>query len=158
MIPGESCLPPLDFPALITSSNPEETFNLGKNLSTYLEKGSIIALNGPLGAGKTCFAKGIAKGLGVDEEVTSPTYTIVSEYCGFLPGQGQTRVTIFHIDAYRLNGEDDFSAIGGEEIIFGDGISIIEWSDHIPGFIPPGAFVVDIGICNDGKRIIRIAK
>ena len=136
-----------------TSSSPEETFDLGIRLAPALEKGSIVAFRGPLGAGKTCFIKGIARGLGVAEEVTSPTYTIVSEYEGTLSGEP---VTLYHIDAYRLGGNDDFSVIGGEEIIFNNEISVIEWSERIPDFIPPGAIRVDIEIAEDGKRIIRI--
>lgn len=149
---------PLNFSAAITSSSPEETFNLGENLAFYLEKGSIVALEGPLGAGKTCFAKGIASGLGVIDELTSPTYTIISEYQGFSPRAKDYNIPIYHIDAYRLRGNDDFSAIGGEEIVFGNGISIIEWSDNIPGFIPPEAFMVKFDILESNKRVISISR
>ena len=113
-----------------------------------------MALKGPLGAGKTCFAKGLARGLGIVEEVTSPTYTIISEYEGTLKG-GQP-VTVYHIDAYRLGGNDDFSAIGGEEIVFGKGVSVIEWSERIPAFVPPLAIRVEIEIKKDDKRSIRL--
>ena len=112
-----------------------------------------MALTGPLGAGKTCFAKGIASGLGISENVTSPTYTIISEYEGTL--RGKESIPFYHIDAYRLRGNDDFSTIGGEEIVFGKGISVIEWSEHIPDFIPAYAIEVDIEIENGNKRIIR---
>ena len=134
-------------PVFFISSSPEETFTLGMRLASLLEKGSIVALSGPLGAGKTCFTKGIAAEIGVKEELTSPTYTIVSEY------EGSRH--FYHIDVYRLRGDDDFAAIGGEEIVFGDGISVIEWSERIPAFIPPDAFKVDIEIIEDGKRRIR---
>ena len=119
-----------------------------------LEKGDIVALKGPLGAGKTCFVKGIARGLGVEEEVTSPTYTIVSEYEAF--PSTESPAVMYHIDAYRLKGNDDFSAIGGEDIIFADGISLIEWSERIEDFIPQEALRVDIEISGDGKRLIRM--
>ena len=155
-----------DIPTSIISSLPEETFALGTNLATILKKGSVIALKGPLGAGKTCLAKGIARGLHVEEELTSPTYTIISEYEGIISEDSSLKesferkncsnVRLYHIDAYRLGGNDDFSAIGGEEIVFGDGISIIEWSERIPGFIPNEAIRVDIGIQEDQKRHIRI--
>ena len=145
---------PISLPAFFTSLSPAETFAVGKNLAPLLQKGSIVALKGPLGAGKTCFAKGIACGLGVTEEVTSPTYTIVSEYEAFPPA-GPPAV-MYHIDAYRLKGNDDFSAIGGEDIIFADGISLIEWSERIEESIPPGAVRVDIEIAEGGKRLIRI--
>jgi len=148
----------LTFPCFFTSSSHEETFQLGVRLARVLEKGSIVAFRGPLGAGKTCFIKGIARGLGVQEEVTSPTYTIVSEYQGFLSSEndGKVPVQVNHIDAYRLRGNDDFSAIGGEETVFGGGISVIEWCERIPDFVPAGAFRVDIDIKEDGKRLIHM--
>ena len=140
---------PIITPGTFTSSGPAHTFTLGKNLALQLEKGSVVAISGPLGAGKTCFAKGIALGLGVKEEITSPTYTIVSEYQGAC-------FTVYHIDAYRLKGDDDFYAIGGEEIIYGKGISIIEWCENIEGFISKGAYRVDIKIRSEEKRLINI--
>ena len=139
----------LALPASIICSTPEETISLGKKIACFLEKSSVVALHGPLGAGKTCLAKGIAAGLGVKETVTSPSYTIVSEYEGFVQGDF---VQIYHIDAYRLAGNDDFSAIGGEEIVFGDGISIIEWCERIPDFIRKGVLRVDILIIDDERR------
>ena len=144
---------PINLPLTVVTNSPEESIILGEKFAGLLEKGSIVALLGPIGAGKTCFAKGIAKGLGINEEVTSPTYTIVSEYTGFLAGK---KINIYHIDAYRLTGNDDFSAMGGEEIVYGDGISLIEWSENIPGFISNKAFFVDIKIVQDNERIIRI--
>ena len=126
---------------------------VGESLVKNLKKGSIVALEGPLGAGKTCFAKGIASGLGITEEVTSPTYTIISEYSGVL---NQEKIAVYHIDAYRLSGNEDFYSIGGEEIVFGNGISIIEWSERIPDFIPSGALKVAITITKDDERHIRV--
>ena len=152
LIPTENF--PINLPASFSSSSPEETFALGERLASLLQNGSIVALKGPLGAGKTCFAKGIARALGVAEEVSSPTYTIVSEYGAFL--QAGPPVTLYHIDAYRLRGSDDFSAIGGEEIVFSDGISLIEWSERIEDFIPPQALRVDIEIADGGRRLIRM--
>jgi tRNA threonylcarbamoyladenosine biosynthesis protein TsaE len=108
----------------------------------------VVALRGPLAAGKTCLAKGIALGLGIKEEITSPTYTIVSEYPGVCP--------LYHIDAYRLSGDDDFASLGGEEFIYGQGISVVEWSDRIPSSIPPEAVFVDIEPGEGGERKIRI--
>ena len=136
-------------PSVFTTKEEDETFSLGFSLAKSLGEGSVVALSGPLGAGKTCFAKGIARGLGVKEDVTSPTYTIVSEYEG-------DNFPVYHIDAYRLKGSDDFSAIGGEEIIFGRGISIIEWRENIEEFITEDALKVDIEICGENERLIRI--
>ena len=143
-------------PANILSSSPEETRDLGRSIALLLEKGSIVALRGPLGAGKTCLVKGIAAGLGIQEEVTSPTYTIILEYeAENFHGSGES-VVFYHIDAYRLDGNDDFSAIGGEEIVFGKGISVIEWSERIPDFIPPAAIKIDIAMQEGSQRLIRV--
>jgi tRNA threonylcarbamoyladenosine biosynthesis protein TsaE len=102
-----------------------------------------------LGAGKTCLVKGIARFLGIREEVTSPTYTIISEYCaGNLP--------FYHIDAYRLRGDDDFEALGGDEYIYGEGISVIEWSERLKRSIPPAAILVEISLLDGNRRRIDI--
>jgi tRNA threonylcarbamoyladenosine biosynthesis protein TsaE len=131
------------------AASPEETMAIGEKIAAGLGRGSVVALRGGLGAGKTCLAKGIARGLGIREELTSPTYTILSEYAeGNLP--------FYHIDAYRLGGDDDFQAIGGEDYIYGDGIALVEWSDRIPGAIPASALVVSISILEDGRRVIEV--
>ncbi|MCL2070021.1 MAG: tRNA (adenosine(37)-N6)-threonylcarbamoyltransferase complex ATPase subunit type 1 TsaE [Treponema sp.] len=145
----------INLPALIDTSSAEETFVLGQNLAAFLEKGSIVALSGPLGAGKTLLAKGIGRGLGIKEELSSPTYTIVSEYEACLAGEC---VPFYHIDAWRLGGDDDFSSIGGEEIVFGNGISLIEWSERIGSFIPDNALRVSIEITGDEKRRFHICR
>jgi tRNA threonylcarbamoyladenosine biosynthesis protein TsaE len=131
------------------SSSPEETMALVEKIAAGLGRGSVVALRGGLGAGKTCLAKGIARGLGIRDEVTSPTYTIVSEYAsGPLP--------LCHIDAYRLGGDDDFQALGGDEYLHGEGIAVVEWSDRIPGSIPRSAIVIAIEILADGQRGIDV--
>jgi tRNA threonylcarbamoyladenosine biosynthesis protein TsaE len=135
-------------PINILSRSREETLALGKRLAGLLVPGSVVALRGPLGAGKTCLAKGIALGLGINEEITSPTYTIVSEYQGSCP--------LYHIDAYRLSGDDDFASLGGEEFIYGEGISVVEWSDRIPSSIPQDAVFVYIEMGEGEERNIRI--
>jgi len=123
-------------------------------MAALLRKGSVLALRGPLGAGKTCFVKGIARFLAVEEEITSPTYTIVSEYAGKLNGQD---VPFYHIDAYRLQGDDDFYALGGEEYLFGEGVSVVEWSERIPNSLPPEAWIIDIEITDGNRRNIRVS-
>jgi tRNA threonylcarbamoyladenosine biosynthesis protein TsaE len=122
---------------------------LGEQIARILNKGAVVALRGPLGAGKTCLTKGIARGLGITEAVTSPTYTIISEYQGPCP--------LYHIDAYRLEGDDDFAALGGEEILYGEGISVVEWSEKIPASLPENALFIDIDIISGGARSIRIS-
>jgi tRNA threonylcarbamoyladenosine biosynthesis protein TsaE len=121
----------------------------GERIASFLHEGSVVALRGGLGAGKTCLTRGIARGLGIKEEITSPTYTIISEYQGTLP--------FYHIDAYRLKGDDDFEALGGEEFLYGKGVSVIEWSERIPRSIPPGALTVEISVDSKGQRSILVS-
>ena len=123
-----------------------------------MRPGAVVALKGGLGAGKTCFTRGIARALGVTDNVTSPTYTIVSEYSGCLNGQ---TLSLYHIDAYRLNGDEDFEGTGAGELL-GEaaekaaGVAVIEWSERIPRSIPAGAITVEIEITGPQSRLIRI--
>jgi tRNA threonylcarbamoyladenosine biosynthesis protein TsaE len=128
------------------SSSPEETFAFGKKIGQLLGPGSIVALKGNLGAGKTVFTKGIALALGISEEITSPTYTIISEYEGKNP--------LYHMDAYRLSGDDEFRLLGAEDMLFGKGITVIEWPERLRS-LPEDIFMVEISIMEDGKRSIR---
>ena len=104
--------------------SPEETERLGKALAALLQPGDIIAYRGDLGAGKTAFTRGLAKGLGCREQVTSPTYTIVNEY---LSG----RLPLFHFDMYRLASADDLWDIGWEDYLERGGICAVEWSENV---------------------------
>jgi tRNA threonylcarbamoyladenosine biosynthesis protein TsaE len=140
------------------SAGPEETEALGEKITRLLWKnrpgtGSVIALRGGLGAGKTCLVKGIARGLGIDETITSPSYTIVSEYQASLNGQ---TLPLYHIDAYRLNGDEDFENTGAAEYLSGKGIAIVEWSERIPRSIPADAISITIEITGPQSRILRI--
>ncbi|MDR1931089.1 MAG: tRNA (adenosine(37)-N6)-threonylcarbamoyltransferase complex ATPase subunit type 1 TsaE [Treponema sp.] len=137
----------VDSPAEGLSFSAEETLSLGEALGRSLKPGDVVALKGSLGAGKTCFAKGIALGLGVREEVTSPSYTIISEYEGNCPFR--------HADLYRLKGIDEFALLGADELFDGSGVSVIEWPEKIPGALPPDSFLVEISIGEDGRRLIR---
>ena len=130
------------------SSSPEETEALGQSLARCLKPGAVVALKGGLGAGKTCLARGIARGLGIAENVTSPTYTIISEYPGAVP--------LYHIDAYRLNSDDDFDSTGAGEYIGAGGITVIEWPERIPRSIPHDAITVQIEISGPQSRIFHI--
>ncbi|MHB9294189.1 putative tRNA threonylcarbamoyladenosine biosynthesis protein TsaE [Hollandina sp. SP2] len=132
----------------ITTLSPEETIAAGERLAFWLHQGSVVALRGGLGVGKTYFTKGIARGLGVQEEVTSPTYTMIAEYQGTLP--------FYHIDAYRLDGDADFSSLGAEELLYGPGVTVIEWSEQIPQSIPKEAIIVEIAIGAQNQRLITI--
>ena len=134
------------------SNSPEDTFFLGKQLAAYLSAGCVVALTGTLGSGKTQLTKGIACGLGINENITSPTYTIVNEYLL------RSSSVFFHIDAYRLNGEKDFEDIGGSEILNSGTICIIEWSDRICGCLPDDVINISIDITGSDSRRIKISR
>jgi tRNA threonylcarbamoyladenosine biosynthesis protein TsaE len=125
---------------------------LGEKFAQKLKPGAVVALRGGLGAGKTCFARGIARALGIAETVTSPTYTIVSEYAARLNGQA---IPLYHIDAYRLSGDEDFETTGAGELLSGQSVAVIEWSERIPRSIPQGAITVEIEITGPESRLLR---
>jgi tRNA threonylcarbamoyladenosine biosynthesis protein TsaE len=131
---------------VVVTNSYEETFEFGMILGQSLKKGSVVALKGALGSGKTCLCAGICRALGVTAPVTSPTYTIIHEYEGIFP--------VYHIDAYRLSGEDDFENSGGGEILRAGGVSLIEWSERIAACLPPEAVRIEITILEDGGRRI----
>jgi len=135
------------------SSSPQDTESLGRRLACCLGPGSVVALTGGLGAGKTCLVKGIAGALGISENITSPTYTIINEYR--LSGRPDAR-SLYHIDAYRLSGDEDFDSTGAGECFSAGGITIIEWSDRIPGSIPSDAISIEIEISGPQSRIFRV--
>lgn len=133
------------------TQDPDETFNLGKQIGAQLNGGEILLLNGPLGAGKTVFVKGLAAGLAIDpEEVTSPSFTLVNPYVGRLP--------LFHIDLYRLNeGAAAANAVDLEELLTDQGaVIVIEWAERL-GSYPLTANVWRIGILGDGEAPRRIS-
>lgn len=130
------------------SQSEKETKQLGFNLSKKVVKGSVISLRGSLGAGKTVFAKGFAEGLGITEAIVSPTFTLVQEYDGVLK--------MYHLDLYRLSGEDEFESMGGEDFLYPDGVTLIEWSEKIEDMLPDNTIFINITIDKDLKRIIDI--
>ena len=131
--------------------SPEETEKLGAALAQRLQPGTIIAYTGDLGAGKTAFTRGLAKGLGYTQPVTSPTYTIVNEYLG-------GRLPLFHFDMYRLASSDDLWDIGWEDYLERGGVCAVEWSENVREALPPDAVTVTIARCpgNDSWRTITI--
>ena len=139
---------------ILTSASPEKTLSIGKRIAALLSSGSVVALKGNLGSGKTSLAKGIAAGLGIQDNLTSPTYTIISEY-PLKRLQGNCK-TLYHIDAYRLEDDTDFEAIGGAEILASGGICIIEWSERIPKSMPDNAITIIMEITGPSSRLIRI--
>lgn len=130
------------------TSSAEETIELGKKIGKLLKKGDIIAMQGTLAAGKTTITKGIAQALGITETITSPTFCLISEYQGTMP--------LYHMDVYRLDGREDFINLGTDDMLYGDGVSIIEWSEKILDELPSNTIVLKITPQDDGTRLIEI--
>lgn len=132
---------------IITTKSSEETKRFGELIAPFLFPNSLVLLNGVLGAGKTTLAKGIAKGMGVEEEVNSPTFNILKIYEG-------AYLKLYHIDAYRL--EDVASEnknIGLEEVIEGDGVTLVEWSDFIKEFLHTDTLNIDISYDSEIRTV-----
>ena len=125
---------------------PEETECLGYALGQRLSPGDIIAYKGDLGAGKTAFTRGLAKGLGCTEQVTSPTYTIVNEY---LSG----RLPLFHFDMYRLSSSEDLWGIGWDDYLDRAGVCAVEWSENVEDAMENALWVTIESLGGDGRRI-----
>lgn len=117
---------------MIISRSVRETEAAGESFGAELRRGDVIALEGDLGAGKTHFVKGLARALGISEEVTSPTFTLVHEYSG-------GRLPLYHCDFYRLENEAAALALGLDEYFEADGATVIEWADRFPKLLPAGA-------------------
>lgn len=129
--------------------NEEETKAFGMKLGKSLKPGSVIALIGDLGTGKTALTKYIAKGLGIGEMVTSPTFTIISEYYS-------GRLPLFHFDFYRLESSEDLFETGAEEYFGAGGVTVIEWADRMPEILPDDALCIFIEYGkNQGERIYK---
>lgn len=132
------------------SNSVAETEELGAQLAARLRPGDVVAYTGDLGAGKTAFTRGIARGLGIPERVTSPTFTIVNEYEG-------GRLPLFHFDLYRLGDPEELFDIGWEDYLARGGVCAVEWSENVAGALEDEPIRVDIRRgAHDGQRVISI--
>lgn len=117
--------------------SPEETFAFGEELGRLAKPGQVYCLDGDLGVGKTVFTKGFAAGLGIEEPVNSPTFTILQVY-------EEGRLPLYHFDVYRLGDPEELEEIGYEEYFFGNGVCLIEWAGQVADYLPDGAVSVKI--------------
>ncbi|WP_156291098.1 tRNA (adenosine(37)-N6)-threonylcarbamoyltransferase complex ATPase subunit type 1 TsaE [Oceanobacillus salinisoli] len=129
----------------IISNSAKETESVGERLASLLQAGDVLTLEGDLGAGKTTFTKGLAKGLGVKRTVNSPTFTIVKEYEGRLP--------LYHMDVYRLENSDE--DIGFDEYFHGEGVSVVEWAKFIEDYLPAERLDIKISYGEGDSRILE---
>lgn len=133
----------------IIIKNEEETESFGRALAEELKAGDVLALIGDLGTGKTALTRYIAKGLGVEERITSPTFTIVKEYT-------EGRLPLYHFDVYRVSDADELFNIGIEEYFFGSGVCIVEWADMILDLLPENAKFIYLEYGKDeGERVYK---
>jgi len=132
----------------LRSRDPAETQAIGERLGARLGPGAVVACTGELGAGKTCFLQGLARGLGVTTGVTSPTFVLINQYRGRLP--------VYHLDAYRTGSLTELVDLGVEEMLHGDGVTVIEWADKLLPLLPAATIRVHLDGLGDEPREITI--
>ncbi|MCK4225070.1 MAG: tRNA (adenosine(37)-N6)-threonylcarbamoyltransferase complex ATPase subunit type 1 TsaE [candidate division Zixibacteria bacterium] len=135
------------------TNSPEETKEFGRSLAKQLNPGSLVALIGPLGSGKTVLIQGICSGLGVEKVVTSPSFVIINEYPGRLHS---SPIWIYHFDLYRLENVEEFIKLGYEEYFYGRGITLIEWAEKVKPFLPKKRWEVHLKILSENERGICV--
>ena len=135
--------------ATFISHSPAETQEFAARFAGEIGPGSVVALKGELGAGKTQFVKGLAAALGCSAAVASPTFTIIHEYPG-------GRLPVFHFDLFRLEDRESVARLGLDDYFFGDGVSVIEWADRFADFVPEKARWIDFEIKSESDRIITV--
>ena len=133
------------------SRSPDETEHIGQQTAALLHPGDVLALSGDLGAGKTAFVRGLARGLGLTDRVTSPTFAIVNEYRdGSIP--------LFHFDMYRLGSSEELYDIGWEDYLLQGGVCAVEWSENVDDAMPADCLRADIRHISDTERQITISR
>ncbi len=132
----------------LISRSEEESLCLGKELGKSARRGTVFALHGDLGSGKTVLARGIARGLGITDDITSPTFTLLEIYDGGTP--------LYHFDLYRIEKTAEFDTLGFEEYWEGDGVSVVEWAERAEGLLPDSTIVIFMEYLGDNERKISI--
>ena len=136
---------------LTVTNSAAETRSLGEKLASRLQAGDVVVLEGELGAGKSELARGIAKGLGVTETVTSPSFTILNVY-------ESGRCPLYHFDWYRLESEEELYELGMDEYLGGDGIAVVEWAERCPEAVPEGFIRIRLEVTGGESRKIMISE
>lgn len=132
----------------LTAATADAMMEIGSSLSPWLRKGDVIVLTGTLGAGKTTFVQGLAKGLGIHYPVQSPTFTLINEHFGQLP--------LYHMDVYRLNSGSDATDLGLSEYLDGDGVCVLEWAERIEDALPDDLLQLVFEIADDDSRVVSV--
>lgn len=127
--------------------SPKETQTLARNLARRLRPGDVVTLEGDLGVGKTTFTQGVAMGLGIEEPIDSPTFTLIKEY-------PEGRLPLYHMDVYRVESPEE--ELGWDEYFYGEGVTLIEWANRIAPWLPEKVIQVELSRGSEGSRIIRI--
>ena len=141
----------INFPlATFISNSAAETEEIGRQFAKNLTTGSVLALTGELGSGKTQFVKGLVAGLGSTAAITSPTFTIVHEYPG-------GRLPVYHFDFFRLQDRQSITRLGLDDYFFGNGVCVIEWADRFPDLIPANARWISFELKSENERTIKAA-
>lgn len=130
----------------VAAADAPATERLGEVLGGLVRPGDVVLLSGDLGAGKTTFTRGLARGAGVAEPVTSPTFTLLHEYAGRLP--------VFHFDLYRWREEDDLAELGVGDYLYGDGVAVVEWPGALGGWAPSSCLNVELRFAPEGRQIL----
>ncbi len=142
--------PTLDF----ISHSVTQTQRVGSRLADLLAPGDVLLLEGPLGSGKTVLTQGIAHGLGISDYVTSPSFTLINEY---RPKDVGGRLPLYHIDLYRLeDATQEAMAMGLEEYLYGNGVSVVEWADRAPDILPQEHLLIRLSLVSETKRGVRM--
>ena len=131
------------------SKSEKDTYKIAKKFERTLSGGEVVILNGDLGAGKTTFTKGLAKALGITENVTSPTFTLMNIYTS-------GRLTLYHFDMYRIEDESEAQELGLDEFFYGNGVCMIEWAENIKNMLPKNLITINITKLGENEREIEI--